>query len=79
MFLRLCCEDALADIGGMPINDEHVRDFQRRLTEMDPSVELSFEEAKQRYHELLHLYWVLAHRPPNEGGPKEHPPPPPWL
>jgi hypothetical protein len=32
-----------------------------------------------RQRQLLHLYWILAHKPPEEGEPYRDPPPPPWL
>jgi hypothetical protein len=63
----------------MAITDDDIREFQRVMATEDPSIELTFEEAKQRYHELLYLYWNLAHKPPGKGEPPYHPPPPPWV
>lgn len=63
-------------IGFMPITDEQIERF-RELMQTHHGVELSFDDAKIRYFELLDLYWILAHRAPEPGKPYE-PPPPPW-
>ena len=41
--------------------------------------DMSFIEAKERYLQLAHLFWILAHKVPKEGDPPRDPPPPPWL
>lgn len=42
-------------------------------------IDLDFLSAKTRYLQLLYLYWILAHRPPNPNEQPYDPPRPPWL
>lgn len=62
----------------MKISDDEIKDYQRRMSTLYQE-EISFDDAKERLHQLLYLYWVLAHRPPEEGETPYTPPPPPWL
>ncbi len=42
-------------------------------------LELSLVDAKVRYLQLLNLFWILAHKPPQRGEPPYEPPTPPWI
>lgn len=61
-----------------PFNDDEIKEYQERMKRLFDE-ELSFDDAKQRLRELLHLYWILAHRPPKEGESPCTPPPVPWI
>lgn len=73
---------AVSDAVSMPklfsFADEEIGDYQQRMKDLYHE-EISFNDAKARLRQLLHLYWVLAHRPPAEGEPPYTPPPPPWI
>lgn len=60
----------------MPTNESIIR-FQEYLKEHHGE-ELSFTDAKQRYLQFLHLFWILMHKAP-EGSPPYDPGLPPWL
>ena len=62
----------------MFFNDETVERFRVRMTE-ECGEALSFIEAKERYLNLMHLFWILAHKAPKEGEPPRDPPLPPWF
>ena len=59
----------------MATNADSAQSLWEDLKKDDPTATLS--DAKQRQRELLHLYWILAHKPPEEGEPYRDPPPPP--
>lgn len=60
------------------MSDEQLENFRRHMqAELD--TDLSVADAKGRYLELLHLFWVLGHEPPRQEEPREDPPTPPWL
>ena len=64
----------------MAIKNEQakVEEFQKIIVE-DCGEDISYEDSKARYYELLNLYWILGHRPPASGESPYTPPPPPWL
>ena len=62
----------------MHLADDEIKNYQERMEDLYDE-ELSFDDAKERLRQLLHLYWILAHRPPKEGKPPYTLPPPPWL
>jgi hypothetical protein len=62
----------------MPITHEQIERF-RQTMKTDHGVDLSFDDAKIRYYELLNLYWILAHKAPEPGRPYTPPPPAPWM
>lgn len=62
----------------MPIDDQTIERFRQKMKD-EFGEEMTFAEAKGRYLELLNLFWILAHKPPQEGELSYEPPPPPWL
>ncbi len=62
----------------MTINEKTIECFRRNIKEQYGE-ELSFVEAKGRYLNLMHMFWVLEHRAPRAGEPPRDPPPPLWL
>ena len=62
----------------MTFSDETIERFRVRMKE-EFGEEFSFVEARERYLELAHLFWILAHKAPRAGEPPHDPPPPPWL
>lgn len=61
----------------MSITDETIEHFREEMKERYDE-NLSFAEAKGRYLELLNLFWLLAHKPPKEGEPRDIPSQP-WI
>ncbi|OIQ73231.1 hypothetical protein GALL_451330 [mine drainage metagenome] len=62
----------------MSIDDEVVENFRIRLKEKYGE-HLSFTDAKYRYLQLLHLFWILSHKIPTDCEPPYDLPLPPWL
>jgi hypothetical protein len=60
------------------IGEESAERF-RKLMKEECGVDLDAASAKTRYLPLLTLFWILAHRIPEEGDPPYEPPLPPWL
>ena len=61
----------------MEIDSETFERFRKRMKDTF-NEEMTFEEAKHRHLELLDFFWLLAHKPPEEGEPPYEPPLPPW-
>jgi len=62
----------------MSIDDETIERFHIRLKE-GHGEELSFTDAKYRYLNLLHVFWILSHKIPTDREPPYDLPLPPWL
>jgi len=62
----------------MKIDDETVERFHTRLKEKHGE-DLPFTDAKYRYLQLLHLFWILSHKIPTDREPPYDLPLPPWL
>ena len=62
----------------MAITDADIERFREQMKSRY-HVDLSFDDAKTRYHELLNLFWLLAHKPPEPGELPYEPSSPPWL
>lgn len=63
---------------GMSIRDKDVEGYRALIREIEGR-ELSFGEAKEEFTRIMHLWWIVRHRPPEEGEAPYNPPPPPWL
>jgi hypothetical protein len=59
-------------------NDETFERFRQHMQEKYGEA-MTPIEAKERYLNLLHLFWILAHKIPTEGEPPYELPFPPWL
>lgn len=62
----------------MLITDEAFECFRQDMEEKHGEA-MTLIEAKQRYLNLMHLFWILAHKVPTEGDPPHEVPLPPWL
>ncbi len=62
----------------MTVTDADIERFRRQMNARC-GVDVSFADAKIRYFQLLNLFWILAHKPPEKGEPPYEPPAPPWL
>jgi hypothetical protein len=62
----------------MVITDETFERFRQNMQEKHGE-KMTFIESKVRYLNLMHLFWILAHKVPAEGESPYEPPHPPWL
>jgi hypothetical protein len=62
----------------MLINDEIFEHFRQDMKERYGE-EMTPMQAKERYLNLMHLFWILAHKVPTEGESPYELPLPPWL
>ena len=62
----------------MQIDDETIERFRIRLKERYDE-DLSFTDAKYRYLNLPHVFWILSHKIPADREPPYDLPLPPWL